>query len=70
MMNESAFADAVLTNTEKALAEYGLSMEDVQKFKEISGADFDSFVSVSPEERKSMMEMLALNYSKIEFRYP
>jgi len=70
MMNEPAFAEVVLADPEKALVEYGLSADDVQKFKEISGAEFDALVSVSPEERKSMMEILTLNYSKAEFRYP
>ena len=54
MMNEPAFADAVFADMEKALAEYGLSADDIAKFKEISRADFEIFSSASPEERKSL----------------
>jgi len=53
MMNESAFADAVLANAENALAEYNLPEADVAKFKSMSRADFEAFASASPEDRKS-----------------
>ena len=50
MMSDSAFADAVFTDTEKALAEYNLSAEDLAKFKELTRAHFQA---MSTEERKS-----------------
>jgi len=50
MMNEPTFAEAVLTNTEKALVEYNLSAEKIAKFKALSRAQFDVY---TPEERKS-----------------
>jgi len=53
MMNEPAFAEAILTNAEQALAEYNLSTEKITKFKGMSRADFEAFASASPEERKS-----------------
>jgi len=53
MMSEPAFADAVFTDVEKALAEYNLSTDEITKFKDISREDFEAFASASPEERKS-----------------
>lgn len=54
MMNEPTFAEAVFADAAKALAEYNLSAEEVAKFKGISRSDFETFISASPEERKSM----------------
>jgi transposase-like protein len=53
MMSETAFAEAVFTDTEKALAEYSLSAAVLSKFKGISRADFEVLASQAPEERKS-----------------
>jgi len=58
MVNDPAFADSVLADAEKTLEEYGLPAEEMEKFKKMSRADFDAFVSASPEERKSF----GLNY--------
>jgi hypothetical protein len=54
MMNEPAFASAVFTDTENALAEYKLSAEEIAKFKGITRADFEALTSHAPEERKSL----------------
>jgi len=53
MMSEPAFADAVIADAEKALVEYGLPADDIAKFTSLSRADFEAFLSASPEERKS-----------------
>jgi len=50
MMNDPAFAEAVLTNAEKALAEYNLSVDEVAKLNELTRAQFEG---MTPEERKS-----------------
>ncbi len=50
-MNDRAFADALVANPEKALAEYDLPAEEVEKFKNISRAQFEG---ISTEERLSM----------------
>ena len=53
MMSETAFAEAVFTDTEKALTEYHLPAEVISKFKDTSRADFEALASQAPEERKS-----------------
>lgn len=53
MMNEPAFADAVIADAEKALADYDLSDEDFARLKKITAADVSSFQELTPEERKS-----------------
>ena len=55
MMNEPEFASTVFTNTEKALAEYELSAEELERFKQISRADFEALAGASPEARQSMV---------------
>ena len=52
MISDSAFADAVFTDAEKALAEYKLSAEEIAKFKGLSRAHFESML---PEDRKSFL---------------
>lgn len=51
MMREPAFAEAVFTNAEKALAEYNLKPEEYAAFKALSRAEFDA---QAVEGRKSM----------------
>lgn len=53
MISEPDFADTVLTDAETALAEYGLSAEELEEFKALSLAYFDP-VNTHPEERKSL----------------
>ena len=53
MMSEYAFSEAVFANAEQALAEYNLPTLEIEKFKAMSRADFASFVSAPPEDRKS-----------------
>lgn len=50
-MSDPAFADALLADAEKALAEYNLTPEEMAKFKEMSRADFEALPA---EERQSM----------------
>lgn len=52
MMNEPAFAEAVFTDAEKALAEYKLSAVERAKFNELAHAQFDT-LTTDPENRKS-----------------
>ncbi len=52
MMSDSAFAEAVFTDAEKALAEYNLSTEDLAKFKGLTHAHFQA---MSTEDRKSFV---------------
>jgi len=67
MMKDSAFADAVFADAEKALTEYDLPVEDVAKFKTMPRTNLGEFVSASPEERKSMS--LSLNFTKVEINH-
>ena len=53
MMNDPAFAESIFADAETALAEYDLSSDEISKFKNLSRADFESYASTSPEERKS-----------------
>ena len=55
MMNEPEFADVVFADTEKALAEYKLSAEELERFQQISRADFEALTGASPETRQSMV---------------
>ncbi len=50
-MSDPAFADALLADPEKALAEYDLPAEVVAKLKEMSRADFEA---LDAEDRRSM----------------
>ena len=50
MISDSAFAEAVFADAEKALAEYNLSAEEIAKFKKLTHAHFST---MTPEERKS-----------------
>ena len=54
MMNEPVFANTVLTDPEKALAEYDLSADAIEKFKYITRTDFEALTGASPEARQSM----------------
>ena len=54
MMSDHTFADAVFANAEKALAEYNLPADELKQFKGMSRAEFETFVSMPPEERKSL----------------
>jgi hypothetical protein len=51
-MSDAAFADTLFANAEKALSGFDLTGEEVEKFKGLSRADFDTLMA-SPEERKS-----------------
>ena len=55
MMHESDFAAAVLADAETALAEYELPAEELERFKQISRADFEALSGASPEARQSMV---------------
>ena len=50
MMTDAAFADSVFADANKALVEYNLSAEDLDKFKGLSRAEFDA---MSADDRKS-----------------
>ena len=52
MISDSAFAEAVFANAEKALAEYKLSAEEIAKFTGLTRAHFESML---PEDRKSFL---------------
>ena len=54
-MSDTEFADQLFTDTEKALAEYNLSAEEIAKFKEFTRAQFDE---MTPDERKSMISFV------------
>lgn len=60
-MNEPEFADQLFADAEKALAEYNLPAEEIEKFKAMSRIDLNTLTSVSPEERKSMSVFLTRN---------
>jgi hypothetical protein len=51
-MSDTAFADALFANNEKALADFDLSAEEVVQLKALSRAEFEA-LAASPEERKS-----------------
>jgi hypothetical protein len=50
-MSDHAFADALFADPEKALAEYDLPADVIEKFKKMSRAEFES---LDTEERQSM----------------
>ena len=50
-MSDPAFAEALFADPEKALAEYHLPGETIEKFKNIGRAEFNS---MDAEERKSL----------------
>lgn len=52
-MSEPTFADAILADPDNALRKYNLSAEELENFKGLSRADFETFASASPEERKT-----------------
>ena len=52
MISDSAFAEAVFADAEKALAEYNLSAEEIAKFTGLTRALFESML---PEDRKSFL---------------
>ena len=54
MLNEPAFADALIATPEKALAEYNLPADEIAQFKGLSQADFEALASQAPEERRSL----------------
>ena len=54
MINEPAFAEALIADPEKTLAEYNLPVDEIAKFKSISHADFEALTSHAPEERRSL----------------
>jgi hypothetical protein len=54
-MSDSAFADALFADAEKALAGFDLTPEEITKLQKISHTEFDKWAKASPEERKSMM---------------
>jgi hypothetical protein len=47
-MSDPLFADVLFTDAEKALAGFDLTGEEVEKFKGISRADFDTLMA-APE---------------------
>ena len=54
MINEPAFAEALIATPEKALAEYNLPADEIAQFKGLSQADFEALASQAPEERRSL----------------
>jgi len=52
-MSDAAFVEELFAQPDKALAGYDLSAEELAQLKNMSRADFDTFTSASPEERKS-----------------
>ena len=53
-MNDAAFAEALFTKPDEALAGYNLTEEEMQSLKNMSREDFDKYAMATPEERKSM----------------
>jgi hypothetical protein len=51
-MSDPLFADALFADSEQALTGFDLTGEEVEKFKGMSRADFDTLMA-APEERKS-----------------
>ena len=52
-MSDSAFADALFANADKALVGFDLTAEEKVSLKSMSRMDFDKFKNASPEDRKS-----------------
>jgi len=52
-MNDPKFAELLFNDFDEALAEYSLGDEDIAKFRNMSRVDFDTLMSMSPDERKS-----------------
>ena len=54
-MSDSAFANALFADLDKALAGYDLTAEEMSSLKSMSRADFEKAANGSPEERKSFL---------------
>jgi hypothetical protein len=52
-MSDSAFADRLFANPERALSDYDLTVEETTALKGITQAEVEAFAKASPEERKS-----------------
>ena len=59
MMDDPAFAEALLADPAEVLTEYDLPAEEFDFFKGLSRANFEAFASTSPEERKSLATPMA-----------
>ena len=54
-MSDEAFAEALFTNADQALAGYDLTQEELETLKNMSREDFMKSAMATPEERKSML---------------
>jgi len=52
-MRDTAFADALFANAEKALAGYGLTVEEIARFKGLFSMDPGNIASTEPERDTS-----------------
>jgi len=53
-MSDASFVDALFANAEEALASFDLTAQEMESFKGMSRADFETYAKASPEDRKSM----------------
>ena len=57
-ISDTAFADALFEDAEKALAEYNLTAEDIAKFKGLFSKDSNDTQSAASGSRKSFDNMV------------
>jgi hypothetical protein len=57
-MNDASFAQAVFFDAQKALAEYDLSLEELEKFKALSNVKVDDFLYNSTEEERKSFALI------------
>jgi len=60
-MNEPKFADKLFTDAENVLQEYDLSVDEMEKFRNMSPVDLSAITSLAPEERKSFFVIIGNN---------
>jgi hypothetical protein len=56
-MSDATFAESLFTDSEKAVAGYDLTAEELAGVKKMSRTEFGKFAAAAPEERKSMMNI-------------
>jgi hypothetical protein len=52
-MSDKKFADLLFSDLEKALADYKLAQEDLDRLKGMTRLEFDQYAAASPDDRKS-----------------
>jgi hypothetical protein len=60
-MGDPSFAELLLSDADKAIADYDLTAEEVAHLKGMSHADFEQAAAGAPEQRKSFGTLLPVH---------